>query len=302
MEAISIRDLFLTAGPQTGWQLIEKTGMEALSLWRKCALDPEIQQERIGRRFMRLDRYVDGYARLSPSIRREFLTYTILGLKSQSAGIEATARARREDILSISRAKQDLAAETMDGLTQSLDEWHGMKERVCFIIAGDIAYNMAHDVPRPEVSTGRMVRGSDLDIIVIAEDDVSAMELKALDSAILKKKMFLLHNTNYQEEIDYLVKTIGKVRSQLAFDSFPHMIACKILHEGRFLHGNAAVFEKIKAMVEEAGVPHKLWELEQQAIGKREEAEDHLLNSGPGIADEASLNLFYTREEGDEIC
>ncbi|HSW40042.1 MAG TPA: hypothetical protein VLL97_11185 [Acidobacteriota bacterium] len=302
MTAASMKEILLADGPLTGGRLIEKTGMEALPLWKNCMLDPDIRQERVGRRFMRLDRSVDGYARLSPSIRREFLTYTVIGLKSQAAGIEALARKRREEIHAISRAKHELAGETMESLTRSLDVWDGISGRVCFIIAGDIAYNMAHDVPRPEVSTGRMVSGSDLDIVAVAEDSVGESDLKALDNAILRKKIFLLTNPNYREEIDYLVKNISRVREQLEFDSFQHMIASKILYEGKFLYGSPAVFEKIKGMIEASGVPGKLARLEEQAVKNRFMAEEQLLNPDPHtVFNEALLNLFHTREEGDEI-
>jgi hypothetical protein len=42
--------------------------------------------------------------------------------------------------------------------------------QTCFIIAGDVVFGMAHAEPRPEASTGELVKGSDLDIIVIADD------------------------------------------------------------------------------------------------------------------------------------
>ena len=63
-------------------------------------------------------------------------------------------------------------------------------------------------------------RDQDLDIIVIAEDDVFKDALKDLDQAIFRKKHYLLVHPNYHEEIDYLVKDIAKVGQQLAFDSF----------------------------------------------------------------------------------
>lgn len=176
-----------------------------------------------------------------------------------------------------------------------------MQEQVCFIIAGDITYDMAHAVPRPEISTGKMVRGSDLDIVVIAENYVPKKALESLDRAILKKKHYLLVHPNYQEEIDYLVKDIAKVRQQLAFDSFQHMIASKIIHEGEFLFGSAAVFQRIKEMVAEFGVSEKLASLEKHATEDRNRAEFSLLQSDATQADPAFLNLFYTREEGDEI-
>ncbi|MDM7996252.1 MAG: hypothetical protein QUT30_11290 [Acidobacteriota bacterium] len=301
MKSQDIVDILKSRGPQTGSQLLEQSQMEALPLWQVCRRTPSVRFECIGKRFVRLDRAVDGFARLSPSIRREFLTYTILGLENQAPEIEAKARKLRQEIQEISQAKRDLAREAMENTVQSLPEWESMKEQVCFILAGDITYNMAHSVPRPEISTGKLVRGSDLDIIVIAEDSVPKESLKALDQAIYRKKHFLLVHPNYQEEIDYLVKDFARVRQQLEFDSFQHMIASKIMHEGEHLYGSSAVYQKLKTMVKEFGVPQRLAELESKAIADRANAESSLLNSDPAQADAAFLNLFYTREEGDEI-
>ncbi|MBP1623951.1 MAG: hypothetical protein H6Q07_1971 [Acidobacteria bacterium] len=301
MNANAITDILKDKGPQTGAQLLEHTGVEALPLWQACKRTPEIRFECIGRRFVRLDRNVEGYARLSPSIRREFLTYTVLGLETQEEETRAKAGLLREEIRRISRAKLDLAKEAIHDTVQALQERQSIRERICFLIAGDITYNMAHAVPRPEVSTGKMVRGSDLDIVAIAEDGVPPEILKTLDSAILKKKYFLLVHPNYQEEIDYLVKDVSKVRSQLVFDSFQHMIASKIIYESELLYGSAEVFAKVKKMVDEFGIPDKLARLERSAEENREAAEIHLLNCDPSQGNEAFLNLFYTREEGDEI-
>lgn len=301
MKASEILNILEAKGPLTGWELLEKTGLDPLPLWQICRRTPEIFFECIGKRFVRLDRNVDGYARLSPSIRREFLTYTVLGAKAQQADIKTRAQKLKEEISWISRDKMDLARSAMQDTVQSLTEWKPMQEQVCFLIAGDITYGMAHAVPRPEISTGKMVRGSDLDIIAIAEDDVPEDALKALDAAILKKKYFLLVHPNYQEEIDYLVKKIAKVRTQLVFDSFQHMIASKIIYESEFLCGSQDVFKKVKQMVNEFGVSRKLDLLEQQAKENRMEAERSLLDPDATQADPACLHLFYTKEEGDEI-
>jgi hypothetical protein len=222
-------------------------------------------------------------------------------LENQAAEIKVRARNLGNEIREISQAKSDVAREAMIDTVQLLPEWESIKDRICFIIAGDIVYEMAHAVPRPEISTGIMVRGSDLDIIAIAEDDVPPEALQALDAAILRRKHLLLVQPNYQEEIDYLVKNIAKVRAQLMFDSFQHMIAGKIIHEGKLLYGSESVFRKIKALVEEFGVPEKLALLEQRAAQNRREAEIDLLRLDATRVDSAFLNLFYTREEGDEI-
>lgn len=301
MESEKLLKLLKSKGPQTGGELLEATGMDALLLWRLCRHTSEIHYKCIGTRYVRIDRAVKGYARLSPSIRREFLTYTVLGVTGQCDTAEVKANALQEDIRRISRAKLDLARESMASITQALAEWPEIADRVCFIIAGDIVYEMGHAVPRPEVSTGKMVQGSDLDIIVIAEDDVPKSMLKSLDDAIMKKKYYLLMQPNYQEEIDYLVKDIAKVREQLAFDTIPHMIAGKILQESMFLHGSEGVFRKVKGLVAEYGVDSKLEELKQRAEKDRQDAEHSLLDSTAAHSSSAVMHLFYTSEEGDEI-
>jgi hypothetical protein len=296
-----IIDIFREQGPLTGAELLEHTNMDPLPVWQMCRQSPEIYFHCIGKRYVRMDKNVEGYARISPSIRREFRTYTVLGLRDQKAAVEAKALRLRDDIHQISQTKLALAREAMVSITESLTEWESMRQGVCFLIAGDITYDMAHDVLRPEISTGKMVRGSDLDIIVVAEDEIPKAALETLDRAILKKKYFLLVHPNYQEEIDYLVKDIAKVRDQLAFDSFQHMIASKILYESMHLHGSARVFKQIKGMVEEFGVFQKLALLERQAEDNRKQAERILLQTDSPAVDEAIMNLFYTREEGDEI-
>ena len=79
-------------GPMTGGQLLRRTGEDVFRLWQTCRNSDAVVDRIAGRRFLRLDRAVEGYARLSPSIRREFQTYTLLGLKDQVAGLEERAR------------------------------------------------------------------------------------------------------------------------------------------------------------------------------------------------------------------
>ncbi|MBN2338273.1 MAG: hypothetical protein JXP48_07005 [Acidobacteria bacterium] len=301
METDGIVGILRQTGPLTGWELLERSGMEALALWRACRGAGGIRMERAGTRYLRLDRSVEGYARLSPSIRREFLTYTVLGAEEGSGEVAERARRLRAEIAEISRGKFELAREAVASVTDALPLWEEIRERVCFIIAGDVTYGMAHAVPRPEISTGRMVRGSDLDIIVVARDDVPSAALAALDEAILRKKHYLLVHPNYQEEIDYLVKTLSRVREQLEFDSFSHMIASKILDEGEFLFGSDAVFGEVKGLVGEMGIPAKIAALDARAVESRREAEARLLGPDAAPDGRADLGLFYTSEEGDEI-
>jgi hypothetical protein len=125
--------------------------------------------------------------------------------------------------------------------------------------------------------------------------------LHALDEAIYRKKHFLLVHPDYREEIDYIIKRIAKVREQLHFDTFEHMVASNIIDEGQMLCGSAAVFQSIKNLVEENGVPEKIKAMEEQAVQDRRAAEDHLLDSSVDTQTGEHFNLFYTREESDEI-
>ena len=301
MTPREILDIFKEEGPQSGRQLLDRSQMEVLLLWQQLRQMPGVRFESVGRRYLRLDRDVEGYARLSPSIRREFLTYTVLGMQDQQELIHARVQILDQEIQRISRTKFNLAREAMIAVTRDFPSWPELEGRICFLMAGDITYDMAHNVPRPEVSTGRMVRGSDLDIIIVAEDTVPLEELRSLDDAIFKKKHFLLVHPDYQEEIDYLVKNLSKVREQLAFDTFEHMVAGKILNEGRLLYGSPSVFQTIKQLVEISGVSEKIRRLEQDALKSRIDAEAALLHADPQRRNGEFFNLFYTREEGDEI-
>lgn len=286
-------------GPMTGAKLVENSGIEVLRLWQACRRSENILLQDVGRKFLRLDRNVDGYARLSPSIRRQFLTYTFVGLKSQTGELEKQVEAFERDTKGISLEKREVAEQSIISTVDIMPEKAVILEKTCFILAGDVVYDMSHTVSRPEKSTGEMVRGSDLDIIVVAEDDLDPEISRSLDNYIHKRKHMLL--VNEREEIDYLIKSMSRVREQLQFDKFSSMVASKILNEGQYLYGNEDVFRKVKSLVEEYGIPAKLQALEQQANDNRALAEDQLLKIDAEKESSEYLNLFFTRAEEDEI-
>jgi hypothetical protein len=299
MTENEIIPILAETGPLTGAQLVERTRMEVLALWQTCRKTPSIQLKTACRRFLRLDRNVEGYARLSPSIRREFLTYTLVGLNSQPDALSSKVEALRRETIQISQTKLHVASESVASAVAPLPDKDLILEKACFIIAGDVVYDMSHIVPRPEKSTGEMVQGSDLDIVVVVEDDLDSKIISSLDNAIHKRKHLLL--VNDREEIDYLIKSMSRVREQLKFDIFSSMVACKILDEGQFLYGNPAVFHSLKKLIAENRIPERLKDLEQQAIASRQTAEIQLTDGGAHRDQSEFYNLFYTRAEEDEI-
>jgi hypothetical protein len=288
-------------GPATGSRLIERLRGEPLPLWRLCRRSSRIRMMRAGRRFLRLDRAVEGYARLSPSIRREFLTYTVLGLDEHGPSPAEAAGALQRDIEAVSREKIALARDIAAAVFAESGAESLLVDKACFLIAGDVVYDMGHRVMRPEKSTGEMVRGSDLDMVAVVENDLPPAVVEALDRAVYKKKHYLLVHPDYREEIDYVIKNLDRVREQAAFGDFRSMVACKIMAEGRFLHGSRPLFERIKAILEERGIPEALARLEARAGESRREAEEGLLAMADSEPPETYNHLFFTSEEGEEI-
>jgi len=288
-------------GPMTGKELYERSRMDYFPLWKACNQNPRIVARTIGSRYLRLDKLVEGLARLSPSILREFCNYTVLGLKEQAEALNLKAEKLQREIVEISRKKFRLAAYIMGHVIDSQPEPELIMKNACFIIAGDVAYEMAHLEPRPEFSTGIMVNGSDLDIVIVYSD-LPESALKSLDSAVFENKYNLLRNPVYNEEIDYVIKDIGKVEKQLAFDGFESMVASKILDEGLFLCGNFELFSQIKRMVSDSGIPGKIAALKEKASIERESAVRQLLKlSGNIIHDKEMRQLFYTTSEREEF-
>ena len=288
-------------GALTGAEIWKSLGGQDLTLWRTCKLSEAVIIRTIGTRYLRLDRQVEDFARLSPSIWREFLTYSVVGISEDLDLLEQKGLSLISHIEEVSKAKLELAWRIVSSLASRLESEWSLEQQVCFIIAGDIVYNMAHDVPRPERSTGKLVNGSDLDLVVIASDDFPDDLLRRLDDYIYQEKYRLLSTPHVHEEIDYIVKKLKRVHEQVRFDTFKHKVACKILQEGTLLYGGEKLFTHVKTLLHQSGVTEKLQDLEQQARCFRKNAEAYLLREDPTTARNETLSLFYPTEESEEF-
>lgn len=288
-------------GPLTGSELKGMMHEDGLILWQACKRCKDLFTTQIGTRYMRLDRRIDGFACISPSILREFLSYSVIGLEGQSDAVTRKAQEIASHFEKVSRNKLELANSIVTRIKEQMGSMWEDELQICFIIAGDIVFNMAHDVPRPERSIGKLVNGSDIDLVVVLEDNAPDDLIKSLDHAIYCEKYRLLTSPAFKEEIDYVIKKVCRVKEQLQFDTFRRMIACKILEEGTLLHGSSELFRDIKTMLKEHGVSERLGELEQKAHVFRKNAEEYLLNTEPEKARQESLYLFYPHEESEEF-
>jgi hypothetical protein len=295
-----IIDLITQKGPLTGAELRASISEDHLRLWQACRQCESLATMRIGTRYMRLDRRIEGYACLSPSILREFLSYSVVGLVDSVEAIQARAYEIDAHTKAVSKQKLELAQTIAASIRNQCGSTWNNDIGVCFIIAGDIVYQMAHDVPRPEQSTGKLVKGSDIDLVVVLEDGAPDDLARCLDDAIYREKYRLLSTPAIREEIDYVVKKMSKVQEQLQFDTFKRMVACKILGEGRLLYGSESFFQEIQISLVNSGAAEKLAALEKNAHVFRERAEKYLLQAAPGEAIKESLYLFYPHEESEE--
>jgi len=302
MGVLSVRELLAMHGVCTGRELLALVDVEVYPLWRVCCSDPEIVLRHVGRRYLRFDKAVEGYTRLSPSIRREFLTYSVIGLPEQEDEIEARRAELERDLLCISEQKREVAREAVHRAIEHSPHGRRLEEHVCCMIAGDVTYGMAHRVERPEPSTGRMVRGSDLDVVIVADEEISPAEAEDLDGAIYEQKWRMLVLPQLREELDYVVKDITRVLKQLRFDDLRHMIACKILHESELLVGSEALFARIKGLIQEYDIPSRLHDLTDRAARDRVIAERCLLAHSGSEESRHWDNLFFTSEEREELC
>ncbi|MGI5860502.1 MAG: hypothetical protein ACOX6T_00430 [Myxococcales bacterium] len=296
-----IVELLAARGPQTGTEIREALGGEPFALWKACMLSPRLMNRRVGRRYVRLDRRVEGFARLSPSIQREFLTYTVVGRADDQAAVERRMAEIEARIKDISRSKRELASRIIGDIAARFPGVGDREERFCVAVAGDIVYDMGHDVRRPERSTGSIVRGSDLDIVVLVDDEAPDALVSELDEAIYREKFQYLRNPAFCEEIDYVVKRFAKLREQAGFDTFRRMVACKIFDEAVLLYGSEALFAAGKALLAERGIIDRLRALEQAAIRWREERERHLLADDRLTLRGDDRFFFYTDDECEEF-
>ena len=293
--------LITEKGPLTGSEILDRVREMSFMLWRTCFLSDSLHLRILGTRYLRLDQRVDGYARLSPSILREFMTYSVVGIPEAEQAIDRRADLIIQHIQEVSKAKLALAQSIVARLQNRLADRWPQEGRICFIIAGDIVYRMAHDVPRPEISTGELVNGSDIDLVVVADDAVSNSFLEELDQTIYQEKYRTLVSPSVREEIDYVVKKMERVREQLCFDTFKRMVACKILQEGVLLLGSQSLFQEIKTMLVQCGVVEKLDEMEGKARIFRQQAQEYLLHTDPTRIIKEDMHLFYTSEESEEF-
>ena len=226
----------LKDGPLTGKGLARKLGLrsieEIFKLWQACELSEDIEMVDVGTRYLRLDKNIG--ARLSPSLGRRFFTYSIIGLKGD-VRVKTRLDILRQYLSKINNEKLAIAMEMVKGI-------EGITKDFAVVIAGDITYGMGHRELRVD-NQGEYVRGSDIDLIAVIEDD----SLKgAIEKELMSKKIINLNKQlSEKEEMDFKVKTLSEIEDSLLRKEHEDLVAAKVLNEAILLSGSSIIYNKL---------------------------------------------------------
>ena len=295
-----IIDAVNARGPLLGRELVEALdGAPYLDVWRTCFGSGFLQISHFARYYLRYDITREDFIRLSPSILRDFLTFTLISLPHQRSQVIERQIQLSNHHREISVRKLAVARDTIMYLS---DEHRKalFENAVCFI-AGDIAYYLAHDEPRQNQQLGKLIQGSDIDIVVVFRDGFDPDMLKAIDEEMLAVKNFVLRRTNFKEEVDFVVKPESRMMAQMEYGDIHEKIASKILYESMFLCGDFTLYVELKNALRDVEATAKIEADFDAALKSRRDSMKSLLQTEGDIEDPSVQSLFFFSQERVEF-
>ncbi len=286
-------------GPMTGGDLVDRMhGENPMDLWRVCYESNHFRVINCARYYLRYDILRENQLRLSPSILRDFLTFSLIFKPNQrTQALESSARLANKHRI-ISRQKIRVARQAILSLDEETQR--ALRENACFFISGDVAYFLAHAVPRihPEYET--KINGSDVDILIVYNNHVDENLIKSAEDQMLKFKGRALRDPQIGEEIDFLFKPVSKMFSQLAYRDIHEKIASKILYESFYLFGRMDLYERLLFELEVSGAKAKIEADFETALSERKETFRKLFDlttNNDAELDVEVQSLFYFSQE-----
>lgn len=274
----NIIDTLKREGPLIGRELENRLGVSyeqkdtITYLWALCTVSEQIHLQSVSQRYLRIDRN-NGSLNLSPSIPNEFSYFSVVGLEQLE--VEKKARLLREHHQSVSDDKRSVVKSLIRAISQD-SNLPQVNKYFCFLLGGDVAYNMASDFPR-EATNGELVHGSDIDIVILHHEGADSGIVRTLDDAVAQQKI-RLGRQPYKEEIDYIIKGMDLVKKQSEMGSPSDAVACKIIAESEFLYGDSQMHTQALDFLQNSGAAEKLKELRKIASFRRDDYERSLIN------------------------
>jgi len=283
---------FLPAdGSVSGASVCAALGEKYFDIWQTCINSQVLINIDFAQYYLRIDAKIPGYARLSPSILRDFLTYNrISTLDNAKVAIQDSER-KRQYHREVSQQKRETAARF---ILEALDP--EILQRTGVMIAGDVCRDMAHEVERPERSTGEMVRGSDIDLIFIIETDDQGLKSE-IENRLLPLKSVYLRHPSLREEIDFIVNSLPHYQDVSKFETPSQMISCKAALEGQYIAGNRNLVAKMRGVLANTEAACKILEMSEIAFSERIHTVEKLRKQPNAIRRASERRLFYFSDE-----
>ncbi|MEM7730116.1 MAG: hypothetical protein AAF311_12720 [Pseudomonadota bacterium] len=285
-------------GPTSGADLSSAlSDVSPIGLWRACYMSRSIRIRNCARYYLRYDVTRDNVLRLSPSILRDFLTFSLVYLPEQSvAAVEGGTlmanKFRRISLRKLGRARQALLA-----LEPELQR--ELNDHCVVFLSGDIAYFLAHDTPRQHRTLDVPIKGSDIDIVIVANNHADPDRIAAIEASLLKIKRQYLLSPTIGEELDYIVKPVDRMIEQLAYGDIHQKIASKILYESYFLMGRVDIYESLMKNLEMRGTRAQIERDFETALLERKNTIRTILSLAPeeSVKDSEVASLFFASQE-----
>lgn len=286
-------------GPMTGDQLSKAMdGVSPIDLWRVCNQSDFFRIINCARYYLRYDILRDNQLRLSPSILRDFLTFSLIYQPYQrTEALETSVRLANEHRI-ISRNKIHIARQAI--LSMDEDTRNDIAANACIFISGDIAYFLAHSVPRIHPVYETKINGSDIDLLIIYNNHVDQDLISRAEKQMHKFKAVALRDPQIGEEMDFLFKPMSKMFQQLAYRTIHEKIASKILYESFFLFGRMDLYEHLLFELEVTGTKKKIETDFEIALTERKETIRkifELSSEGDIEFDDEIQSLFFFSQE-----
>ncbi len=287
-------------GPLLGKEIaLAVRGHPYLALWQACFSDPQFQLSFFSRYYLRYDITREDQVRLSPSILRDFLSFTLVSLAGQRDQVierqAVLSNAHRE----ISMWKIGIASEILKSVLATVPR--DRHDRLCAFVAGDLTYFLGHNEPREVASVGEMVSGSDIDIVIV-HDGLEDEHAAAIDAGVARHKSYYLRHPDYRQEVDYVVKSRATMFEQLHYSDIHEKIASKIAYESLFIAGSVELYGSIKDRMASSGV-NRLIELDfEHGLEDRKRAMRTLLLADTASIDRETESLFFFSQERVEFA
>lgn len=287
-------------GPQIGKELAwALPDVPVLLLWQACFRSQSFLISHFASYYLRFDITREDQVRLSPSILRDFLSFTLFGLPGQREQMIERQGHLSNMHREVSREKLAVAQSALR--TVFVKQPATIRSQVCAFIAGDLAYFLAHNEPREHAASGEMLKGSDIDIVVIMQDSLPEEVKTQFETELAALKSFYLRHPDYRHEIDFICKRKSVMERQFNYLDIHDKIASKIAWESMFLAGSLTLYMDIREAMTRTGVD-KLIEADfDHALRDRKNAMRTLLNFEGDTLDDETRSLFYFSQERVEF-